>query len=263
MNHYQHVNLKLWNEWTDVHERSSFYDLAGFRAGRCSLHPVERDELGPVEGKALLHLQCHFGLDTLSWARRGARVTGVDFSNRAIALAQSLSRELDLGATFICSELDRLPELLTATFDVVFTSWGILAWLPELGPWAKVVAHFVKPKGIFYMVEQHPLLNVFNDELQPAHSYFHTRHPMQCEVHGSYADPTAVVEQPFSYQWTHSVSDVIGALLGAGLHLEFLHEFPYLPYPRFKTMVQVEDRWWRLPDDAFQLPLSFSLKASK
>jgi SAM-dependent methyltransferase len=263
MNHHQRVNLALWNEWTGVHERSSFYDLAGFRAGRCSLHATEREEVGAVEGKTLLHLQCHFELDTLSWARRGARVTGVDFSDRAIALAQSLSRELDIEGTFICSDVERLLELLTGTFEVVFTSWGVLAWLPDLGAWANVVAHFVKPTGTFYMIEQHPLLNVLDDDLQLAHSYFHDGDPMECEVQGSYADRTAVVQQRVSYQWTHSLSDVISALIGAGLRLEFLHEFPYLPYARFKNMMQGEDGWWRLPDHAPQLPLSFSLKARK
>ena len=176
------ANLGLWNEWTAIHETSEFYDLEGFRAGRSSLHSIERDELGEVAGKRLLHLQCHFGLDTLSWARLGATVTGVDFSGRAIALARSLSAELALPATFVQSTVDELQSNLTGAFDVVFTSYGAIEWLADLQRWAQTIAHFLAPDGAFSMVELHPLARTLDDldthpELRVVGPYFPASRP--------------------------------------------------------------------------------------
>jgi 2-polyprenyl-3-methyl-5-hydroxy-6-metoxy-1,4-benzoquinol methylase len=147
MDEYLRANQKLWNEWTDEHEKSPFYDLEGFRTGRERLKSIELEEVGDVRGKKLLHLQCHFGLDTLAWARHGAVVTGVDLSDQSIALAQSLSRELDIPANFVCSDILTLADVLDDQFDIVFTSYGVLHWLRDLRRWARVIAHFLKPGG--------------------------------------------------------------------------------------------------------------------
>jgi SAM-dependent methyltransferase len=166
MDDYLAANRALWDEWTAIHEASSFYDLEGFKAGRSGgsggsggsrLRPYEVAEVGEVGGKSLLHLQCHFGIDTLSWARLGARVTGADFSHRAIELARSIAAELDLDATFVRSDLYDLPSVLDGQFDVVYTSRGVLGWLPDLERWAAVVAHFLRPGGVFYITEIHPV----------------------------------------------------------------------------------------------------------
>src|SRR5436853_4157193 len=146
---FRRANRDRWNELAPLHARSAFYDVAGFKAGKTSLRPLELAEVGDVAGKALLHLQCHFGMDTLSWARLGAQVTGIDFSDKAIAIAQNLSQELNLDTTFICTELYNLPDVLDAAgaFDIIYTSYGAVGWLPDLQPWGSIIAHYLKPGG--------------------------------------------------------------------------------------------------------------------
>lgn len=266
MKDYQKANRALWNERALIHAKAEFYDVEGFKTGKSTLRPIELEELGDVSGKSLLHLQCHFGLDTLSWARRGAKVTGVDFSDQAIALARSLSKELGIEANFICSDVYDLPKVLTSEFDIVFTSYGVLCWLSDLKEWAQVIAHFLKRDGIFYMVEEHPVGNVFDyeaRELRVAYSYFHSPEPLECKVEGSYADPNAKVSQKVSYEWQHSLSDVLNALISAGLRIEFLHEFPFCMFQKFSFLEQGEDGWWRMKDRNDKIPLMFSLKATK
>jgi SAM-dependent methyltransferase len=262
-------NCALWDELTGIHAQSAFYALDAFRAGGSSLRPVEVEELGDVSGKSLLHLQCHFGLDTLSLARRGVRVTGADFSPRAIDLARSLSIEMGLPAHFVCSRIEDLPNVLPGMFDIVFTSYGVLCWLADLRRWAEVIAHFLKPGGVFYIVELHPLADTLADDavaanLRIAYPYFHSAEPMACPTNdGSYADRTQRVSQAVSYQWSHSLGDIINALIGVGLRIEYLHEFPFCPYDRFPGMERGADGWWRFPDPAPSLPQLFSLRASR
>lgn len=267
MNRYLRANRRRWDALVPLHAASPFYDVEGFRAGRITLRDVEREEVGSVEGKTLLHLQCHFGLDTLSWARLGARVTGVDFSARAIALAGELRDEAGLDAAFLRADVYDLPESLEGDFDVVFTSYGVLCWLPDLPRWAAVVARFVRPGGFFYMVEEHPFASVFANDpdttgLEVAYPYFPSEEPLRFEEAGSYADPEADVGEP-SYEWPHSLGEVVTALLQAGLRLEYLHEFPFDSWRRFPFMRQDEaGRWW-LQGVKEDLPLTFSLRARK
>lgn len=157
MNEFLEGNRELLDEWTGIHESSSFYDLRSFREGGVRLRDYEIEQVGNVEGKTMLHLQCHFGIETLSWARLGATVTGVDFSPKAIALATSLAEDLGLEARFIESSVYELPERLEGSFDVVYTSRGVLGWLPDIRGWARTVANFVRPGGIFYITEAHPI----------------------------------------------------------------------------------------------------------
>jgi SAM-dependent methyltransferase len=261
------ANRALWDEWTSVHAKSEFYDLEGFKAGKLTLKSIEREELDDVSGKSLLHLQCHFGLDTLSWARLGAQVTGVNFSEKAVALARSLSEELGVGARLIGSDVHDLPNGLDEKFDVVFTSYGVLPWLHDLARWAQLIAHFLRDGGIFYIVEHHPCAQIFDDEhpeeLRVRYPYFHSPEPLECVVEGSYADRAANVSQLVSYQWPHSLSDLLNASLQSELRIEFLHEFPFCAYQMFPFMERGEDGWWRLPDSQPEIPLLFSLKATK
>ncbi len=265
---YMQTNRDRWNELVAIHERSAFYDVPGFKAGKSTLRPLEVQELGNVAGKALLHLQCHFGLDTLSWARRGARVMGVDYSEQAIALARSLGGELKLNADFLCANLYDLPQVLVGSFDIVFTSYGVLVWLPDLRRWAQVIAHFLKPGGTFYMAELHPFALVFDDrpdvrDWRIRYPYFATREPMKWQTEGTYADRSAKVEHNVSYEWTHSLSDVLNALIGAGLKIEFVHEFPFCICGILPFMEQGPDGWWRLKDQEQAIPFTFSVKATK
>ena len=260
-------NRRLWDEWTGIHERA--YDVGGFRKGASRIAGHERAELGSVQGLSLLHLQCHFGLDTLSWARLGARVTGVDFSPRAIALARSLAAELGIEARFIESDVYRLPEVLEETFDLVYTSNGVLGWLPEIRPWADVVARFVRPGGRFYVLEVHPVVLALADEgvgpgeLKLGYPYWEHAEPIAVPTRGSYADRSARVETPTEYGWDHSLGEIVTALASAGLRIDRLTEYPFLNWEAPFLVPDGEGRY-RLPSDATgELPLMFSVLASK
>jgi len=265
------ANLALWNELTGIHERSDYYDVAGFLAGKNTLFATERDEIGPeVAGKTLLHLQCHFGLDTLSLARMGATVTGVDFSDEAIAAARRIADQAGIAATFVQSDVAALPDTLQGSFDIVFTSWGVLVWLPDLERWAQVIAHFLAPGGVFYIAEFHPFAYVLAEDasagdLRLGYPYFHDPEPLAIsEVSGSYADRDATVRQPVQYEWQHTLGDVVSALTAAGLTIDYLHEFPFmegaLDWP---CIVKGPDGRGRLKGMETTFPLSFTLHARR
>jgi SAM-dependent methyltransferase len=267
MDDYLETNRDLWNAWTGLHEIAEFYNVAGFKAGGSSLRPIERAELTAVAGRSLLHLQCHFGLDTLSWARLGATVTGVDLSDQSIALARALSAELAIPAAFVCAEVERLPEVLSGDFDIVFSSYGVLPWLRDLARWAAVIAHFLKPGGIFYLVDDHPFMRTLsageNGELVASKPYFYTAEPSRYEGRGSFAAPgdeTAPLRH--WYVWNHSLGEVLGALIGAGLRIEFVHEFPFAMRAKFPGMQRAADGTWRFTRPP-EIPLSFSLQARR
>jgi SAM-dependent methyltransferase len=268
MNDYTRANRRLWNAWTKIHEASEFYDNESFKAGRNTLRSIELEELGDVNGKSLLHLQCHFGQDTLSWAHLGAQVTGVDLSDEAISLAQSLAAELNLEACFICSDLYELPNVLDRQFDIVFTSYGVLAWLSDLPRWAEIIAQYLKPGGTFYIVEIHPFTDTLNDwepekNLSICYPYFQPNEPFTYDAETSYAEPDAKHTEPITnYQWSHSLGEIINALIEAGLQFQFLHEFPMTVFQHLPVM-QERDGWWWLPEGSPELPFLFSLKATK
>lgn len=267
MDEYLHANKQRWDQLVLEHEKSPFYDLAGFKEGKDRLRSIELSELGDVQGKSLLHLQCHFGMDTLAWARRGAIATGVDFSPNAIALARSLSIELGIPAQFYCTDLYRLPEVLTGQFDIVFTSYGVLHGLPDLQRWGEIIAEYLKPGSIFYIVEDHPFFRVFRPhpegEFKAERSYFFSQEPQRIEAAGSYATGGEGASG-VSYVWDHSLGEVVNSLVDAGLRIEFLHEFPYAARAKFPFMVQGADGWWRLPPHQHgTIPFLFSLQARK
>ena len=257
------VNRDNWNERTPAHAASDFYDVEGFRKGRITLTDVERREVGDVSGKTLLHLQCHFGLDTMSWARLGAKATGVDFSDAAIGQARALNEELGLGVRFITSNIYDLPNVLEERFDIVFTSYGALNWLPDISGWARVVSNYLKPGGVFYIEEFHPFAAVFETseegDMLPTYSYFH--HEQFFEGgEPSYAGKE-IIETPM-YEWQHSLGEIVCALIDAGLRIEFLHEFPFTCYQALPVMERGNDGWWRLPKHNDSFPQIFSIRAT-
>lgn len=263
------TNRELWDAMTPVHIKSKFYDVDGFKKGHCTLDPLEVEELGEVSGKSLLHLQCHFGMDTLSWARRGAKVMGMDFSPPAIDKARELADEMDIKARFLCCDLYDLPNKLDEKFDIVFASGGVLCWLPDLSAWGRVVAHHLKPGGSFYLREFHPFSYCMDDrdgvtEPRAHYPYFHKGEPL-CFAggeDGDYADPDTILDKD-SLEWPYALSSVIGALLVAGLRLDFLHEFPWTTYKSLPYLKEdAEGRWW-MKDYQGGFPLMFSLKASR
>ncbi len=271
------ANAAHWDEWTRVHEKSDFYDVEGFKAGATSLWPLESEELGPYvgEGTTLLHLQCHFGMDTLSWARRGAVVTGVDLSEEAIALARRLADEVGLAgrATFIASDVYEVDQHLgDALYDVVFVSWGAIEWLPDLDRWAALVARHLRPGGQFYMAEIHPIAYALDETeghgVRLAGRYLPAPHePDRSDYDGSYADPEAHIENRVCYSWAHGMGEILTALTDAGLRVDYLHEFPYCVAPFFDWMERDADRWYWLPDGhggrRTDLPFSYSVMAHK
>ena len=189
MDQHLEANRRLWDAWTPFHVASAFYDVDGFKAGRKELGPIELAGVGDVRGRSLLHLQCHFGLDTLAWAGRGAIVTGVDFSEPAIVAARALAAELGIDARFVVSDVYALPDRLAGEYDIVFTSHGVLSWLPDLAGWARVVARFLKPGGAFFVVDTHPFAYVFDDErtdseLRVRYPYFPRPEPLREEKTG-------------------------------------------------------------------------------
>ncbi len=257
-------NKQLWDNWTRLHEQSAFYDVAGFKAGRDTLNPTEVEEVGEVTGKTLLHLQCHFGMDTLSWARHGAKVTGADLSTEAIELARSLSAELGIAASFVAANLYDLPAALAGQFDIIYTGGGALWWLPDMAGWGEVIGHFLKPGGVFYVHDQHPAAMAFEEvdgRLEPRYSYWQTAQPLKFDTHGSYA--TDADYSFVEYGWIHSLGEIINALTAQGLHIEFLHEWPHNFFQMFPSMVRDEhSRWW-LPNRPESIPMSFSLRARR
>jgi SAM-dependent methyltransferase len=259
------ANQALWDEWVKINAASKMYDLASFKTGRSSLHELELTELGEVDGRSLLHLQCHFGMDSLSWARCGAQVTGIDFSEEGIALARSLSAELDIPARFVCSDLYDLPHHLEGQFDIVYTSYGVLTWLSDLNRWAKIVAHFLKPGGVFYIAEFHPFAMVFDEQAPELRLRYPYTSPeaMVFEVQGSYADTAAEVKETHTYEWTYPLGEVVSALCAAGLRIQFLHEFPYTSWAMLPFLEQHEDGNYYVPGKEYTIPLMFSIRAIK
>lgn len=252
------INRAAWDQRTALHLKSEFYDLESFRAGRCSLNSIELETLPEVEGKSLVHLQCHFGQDTLSWARRGAQVTGVDFSPEAIKAARELASDLRIEARFLESDVLKLE--LDEQFDIVFTSYGVLTWLPDLQRWAETVASLLRPGGYFVMVEFHPALMMLDfDTATLSYDYF--RKPYREEVAGSYAarDPGSTHVEHF---WTHSLDEVLTPLLSEGLTLLEFREFDYSPYGCFPNMVEQSPGIWRWRSK-IRLPHLFSLKMTR
>jgi ubiquinone/menaquinone biosynthesis C-methylase UbiE len=260
-------NRAFWNELADIHEKSTFYDVDSFMRGRNTLRPIELEELGDVRGKSLLHLQCHFGMDTLSWSRLGANVTGVDFSDHALALARRLATELGLQARFIQSDIYELPSALDEQFDIVITSYGVLCWLRDLNAWANVINRFLKPGGTFLIVEGHPLADLLDDNcpqdnLRMTYQYFDKSMLTFHDKH-SYADSTIEVQQPVHYEWMHTLQEIFGALLNAGLRIQAFHEYPFSMYQKFPWLSKSDDGWWRPTDESISIPMLFSLKATK
>lgn len=268
MDEYLNTNRELWDALARTHFDSDFYDVKGFLDGKQTLDPIELEELPNLSGRTILHLMCHFGLDTLSLARLGGSVTGVDFSEQAISLARSLSKTAKISAQFICSDVYQLPEVLDETFDIVFTSGGVLVWLPNLQKWAKIINRFLKPGGVFYIREFHPFEYIFNDEekettLTVRYPYFQDEKPQMFEDEGSYADKTAKTAKKRSYEWNHPLSRIINVLIKEGLRIEFFHEFQFSSYKALPFMVENSEGRWVLPDHAESVPLMFSIKATK
>jgi 2-polyprenyl-3-methyl-5-hydroxy-6-metoxy-1,4-benzoquinol methylase len=263
------INLLNWEERAAIHARDAAgdYMLDRFRAGEDSLHAIEASELGDISGKRVLHLQCHIGRETLSLARRGATVTGLDFSKTALDVARRLSRETGLKADFVQGTVDLAPELTPGPFDLVFTTWGTICWLPDMASWAKVIATVLAPGGELYFADAHPAFNVLEDcngRLAPAHDFqTPADRPLQFVNETTYTGDPTILSHQSTREWIHSLSAVFGGLIDAGLTITMFREHEVLPWRGLPILVPASDRLWRLPDGHPRIPLSYSLRAKK
>lgn len=260
MEKYLQVNKEMWNKRTDVHIDSEFYDVQSFLEGRSSLNKIELDLLGDLKGKKILHLQCHFGQDTLSLARMGAKVTGVDLSDKAIAKACELNAKLKLNAQFVCCNVLEIDKHLKEQYDIIFTSYGTIGWLPELPRWAQLIHQFLKPGGQFLIVEFHPFIWMLNNEMTYfQYSYFNKE--VIFEEEGTYTDGGESLQLE-SYSWNHPLSDVVSALLNAGIQITHLSEYDYSPYDCFAKTVKAE-KGYQIEGLEGVLPMVYALKGEK
>lgn len=269
---WRELNRAKWDERVAVHLQSTDYDLGPLRVGRGRLNAVDEAEIGAVKGLRVLHLQCHFGADTLCLAQRGATVVGLDFSGAAIEAAQALAVELGLAdrARFVQADLYDAPAAIPepGSFDLVYTSWGTICWLPDVRRWAEIVALFLKPGGRFYYADAHPAALVFDDldrlaDGRPGYfaPYFQ-REALVLTDHRDYADPAARLQNTTDVEWMHPLSDILGSLIAAGLSLDWLHEHAQLPWRMFEMLVKKDDGDWHWPDRPW-LPLAVSLQATR
>lgn len=259
---YIDINRQSWNNRTDTHLRSKFYDLEGFLNGKSSLNEIELNLLGEIKGKTILHLQCHFGQDTISLGRLGADATGVDLSDKAIENAKRIANKTKSNTKFICCDIYDLPNHLNKKFDIVFTSYGTIGWLPDLDKWANIISMFLKPDGRFVFVEFHPVVWMFDDNFDNIeYRYFNSGAIIATEK-GTYADKEADITQS-SVNWNHGLSEVINSLIKNGLEIKSLDEFDYSPYNCFNNTVEVEKNKYRIKHLEDKIPMVYSITATR
>jgi len=259
---YLEINKKLWNKRTSVHYSSAFYDVEGFIKGKSSLNEIELELLGNFKGKKILHLQCHFGQDSISLARLGAEVTAVDFSDVAIKKAEELSSITNTSVHFICADIYDLPNHLTEQFDIVFTSYGTIGWLPDMEKWSKIVQHFLKPEAKFIFVEFHPVIWMFDDDFnEVGYNYFNAEAIIESE-NGSYADRNADLSND-SIGWNHPISEVVNNLIAQNLDIKTLNEYDYSPYSCFRGIHEFEPGKYRIEKLGNKIPMVYSIVAIK
>lgn len=260
---YFEINKETWNKKVSVHAKSEMYNMEAFKEGKSSLMKYELAALKDVKDKSLLHLQCHFGQDTLSWSRMGAKCTGIDLSDEGIKLAKSLNEELNLDATFHCCNVFDVNDHVKDTFDIVYTSYGVIGWLPDLTKWAEIIASRLKERGTFYMVEFHPIVWMFDYlETPPKLRYgYHQKEAIYEEYEGTYAedDKTKMVSK--EYGWNHGFGEILSSLINAGLTIESFNEYDAAPYNVLPDLIKNEEGLYETKDKMY--PLMFEIKATK
>jgi len=259
---YIEINRKAWNAKTPYHVNSEFYKMEPFMQGKYTLNTIETDLLGEISGKSILHLQCHFGQDTISLARMGANVTGIDLSDAAILKATQLSNDMGVPARFICCDIYDLVNHLNEKFDIVFTSYGTIGWLPDTERWAAVISTFLKPGGKFVFAEFHPLVWMFDNALEKiSYSYFKDGPIIEIEK-GTYADNSAPIEIE-TVSWNHSLSEVFNSLISNGMEINLFNEYDYSPYNCFEGMEEYKPGQYRFAAHGNKIPVVYSILATK
>lgn len=261
-NNYIEINRQSWNKRTEVHLKSAFYDLDNFLKGKSSLNDIELNLLGDIKVKSILHLQCHFGQDSISLGRLGADVTGVDLSDKSIDSAKQLAKQTNSNAKFICCNIYDLPEHLNQKFDIVFTTYGTIGWLPDLDKWAKIISDFLKPGGKFVFAEFHPVVWMFDDHFEKiGYNYFNSG-PISETQTGTYADRDAELTLS-GVSWNHGISEVLNSLINNGLEINSFDEYDYSPYNCFEKTVEFEPGKFRIKHLENKIPMVYSIGAAK
>lgn len=259
---YLEINRQSWNNRVETHLKSDFYDNENFIKGKSSLNAIELNLLGDIHGKSILHLQCHFGQDSISLSRLGAKVTGVDLSDKAIDSAKQIAKETQSTARFICCDIYDLPNHLNEKFDIVFTSYGTIGWLPDLDKWADIISTFLKPSGRFVFVEFHPVVWMFDDNFDKIdYRYFNSGAIIETES-GTYADKKAAISQSY-VAWNHGIGEVLNSLISHNLEINSFDEFDYSPYNCFNKTVEFEPNKFRIEHLSDKIPMVYSIVAIK
>tara|TARA_B110000967_G_C18685518_1_gene460328 strand:- start:46 stop:831 length:786 start_codon:yes stop_codon:yes gene_type:complete len=259
---YLKTNKESWNKRTEVHYDSDFYDNENFKKTGNSLNEIELEFLQDIKGKKVLHLQCHFGQDSISMSKLGAEVTGVDLSDLAIEKAQNLAKEMNIETKFICCDLYSLPEVSNEKFDIVFTSYGTVGWLPDSNKWASVISHFLKPEGKFVFAEFHPVVWMFDDALEKVTYRYFNSEPIVEDDLGTYTDTEKEISET-CITWNHSLGEIFNSLKNNGLKVEEFNEYDYSPYNCFQNLVEFEPKKFRFKEHGDKVPMVYSLVATK
>jgi 2-polyprenyl-3-methyl-5-hydroxy-6-metoxy-1,4-benzoquinol methylase len=259
---YIEINKQSWNKRTASHLLSDFYDVDGFLNGKSSLNEIELKLLGDIKDKNVLHLQCHFGQDTISLGRLGANVTGIDLSDKAIESANKLSEKANIQTTFICCDIYDLPDHLNQEFDIVYTSYGTIGWLPDINKWAKIVSKYLKPNGKFIFVEFHPVVWMFDDDFKKIkYKYFNSNAIIETES-GTYADKDAEINQE-CITWNHGIGEVVNSLIKNDVEVMSLNEYDYSPYNCFNGTIEFEPNKYRINKFGNKFPMVYSIVGKK
>ena len=245
----------------ETHLQSEFYDMHAFLRGETSLNDIELDLLGDIKGKSILHLQCHFGQDTISLNRLGAEVTGVDLADKAVETAKQIAIEMNSDASFVCCDVYDLPNHLEKEFDIVFTSYGVISWLPDLDKWASIISKFLKPSGKLVFVEFHPIVWMFDDNFEKiSYNYSNSGAIVESE-NGTYANKLAKISQE-NVTWNHSLSEVINSLFKNGMELNSFEEYDYSPYNCFNKTIEFAPNKYRISHLENKIPMVYSVVAT-
>ena len=269
LDEYRIANRANWDARVDIHYASAEYGIDRYLADPDHISDVvslDRDRLGDLTGKKLIHLQCHIGTDTISLARLGAEVTGIDLSEKSIDAARRLSADSGTPARFFVSELYDAPTVVPEKFDIVYTGAGAICWIPDIRGWAEVVASFLSPGGRFHMLEGHPMLWSLDwddtEKLSVIYPYFETEEPDAEIEEGTYAGE-GVVTSPLNYAWNHGIGETLTALLDVGFRIDAIEEYDFCAWQGIEQMVLSEDGYWRLPEETRRLPAMWMVAATK
>ena len=259
---YFEINKQTWNNKVPVHLASDFYNQEAFLNGKNSLPEIDIELLGNIEGKSILHLQCHFGQDSISMARMGAKVTGIDLSDKAIEEAQKINSTLNLNAKFICCNVYDTLDYVKEQFDIVYTSYGTIGWLPDLDKWANVISKSLKTGGKLIFIEFHPVLWMFDDDFKEIKYHYHNEKPIIEEYTGTYANKEADIKTDY-IGWNHSLSEVFSSLINQGLQIQHFKEYDYSPYNCFNETIEFEKGKFRIKHLENKIPMLYSIIAFK